>query len=239
MRNLAIRRKLALHLLPVAAAAAAITVATAVTPAAAATAGPTGTGTHSTATISATGQASAGTASPAVWWPQSDRTSHTTATGPHASSTASAGAAATHSSLGARAETFTVPAHGTGSPMTVTTRLVPASQVQPADAFVCNGHTCQQLTGSGLTLTSWVGGVVQGPSTTVCNLTVSFRYNVTATSWDVWKSGSVYPGCYTTAANQTRTWWAEGGPKTFPSATWVQVGWNSGFGSTPSAHVTP
>jgi hypothetical protein len=148
-------------------------------------------------------------------------------------------AATAPSVLGPGTQTFTVPAHGAGSTMTVTTRLVPTSQMKPADAFVCNGHTCQQLTGSGLTLTSWLGGVVQGPSTTVCNLTVSFRYNVTATSWDVWTSGTVYPGCYTTAANQTRTWQAQGGPVTFSNATWVQVGWNSGFGSTPSAHVTP
>jgi hypothetical protein len=119
--------------------------------------------------------------------------------------------------------------------ITIVRGPVSAGDVTPADYSTCGDIVCQNLVGSGLTLTEWNSTAWQKAGTTVCNVTVSFRWDVTTPTTRVWASGST-PGCYYTASGQTWSAYAKV-PVTFPHATDVQVRWNSGWGNSPNAWV--
>jgi len=121
--------------------------------------------------------------------------------------------------------------------ITIERHLVRTDDVQPADATTCGTIVCQYLTGSGLHLSDWESDAVQPAGTTVCNPTVAFRYDVTTTP-EVWSAYSVAPGCYYAPPGYRTTWVATApAPVDFVRSTWVNAGWNNGWGNSPNAHV--
>ncbi|WP_405577227.1 hypothetical protein [Streptomyces sp. NBC_01190] len=103
--------------------------------------------------------------------------------------------------------------------------------VKPNSATVCNStrSMCQYLTGTGLTVKSWISKL-DLTNTELCDIHVTFRYNVGSGN-NVWRTVTL-PGCYSDTFVTT----PNVGPVTFTSNTKVNVTWDE-YGSTPTASV--
>ncbi|MEC3992082.1 hypothetical protein VSR01_00370 [Actinacidiphila sp. DG2A-62] len=111
------------------------------------------------------------------------------------------------------------------------------SEAQPDNATKCIGDTCQKLVGSGLRVDSWTSYTRQYVGT-VCDVTATFRYNVTTSDPGVWDV-AVFPGCETAPGGDGYVAWGSDnvGPVTFNGTTYVNVAWSSGFRTTPNAEI--